>query len=301
MSAIMQPISIAISSSNKFWKQTLNYTVFDSTACLLGESAFWHPERKTFLWLDILAKKIFEKAKGKDVVVHQFELTPSAIVSAVAGNGVVIVCDQGILSYDLDRRHVTDLTPISLQQGYRTNDAGLDPVGRVVFGSMEHAPSGLNGMIYRVEETGDIMPLLSKVGIPNTFVWSDDGRKIYFADSYKQEMYVADYGDEGITNVAPLYNLVGGDVTPDGSVIIGGKLLNAEWNGARVAVRSIVDGQEKAEIPLPVMRPTSCAVGGEELNELLITSSAHGLSADQLNEYPHSGKTLVVSLADIEL
>jgi len=40
---------------------------------------------------------------------------------------------------------------------------------------------------------------------------------------------------------------------------------------------------------LPVANPTSCAFGGEGLDELYITSAALGLSEEHKQQYPQSG------------
>jgi sugar lactone lactonase YvrE len=54
------------------------------------------------------------------------------------------------------------------------------------------------------------------------------------------------------------------------------------------------DGEILREIALPVRCPTSLAFGGPDLRTLYITTASHGRSAQELAEYPLSGKLLAL-------
>ncbi|WP_417766210.1 SMP-30/gluconolactonase/LRE family protein [Spongiibacter tropicus] len=268
--------------------------VLDETQCVLGESAFWNSERQSYIWLDILKKRLYEK-RHESLACHVFEFTPSAVLKHEDKDCITLVSDAGIATYHLGRRCIIDNLPIKLESSFRTNDAGLDPQGRVVFGSMQWEPAGRNGVIYRLEKDGRIRELLSSIGIPNTFLWSDCGTKIYFADSYLQEMYVAEYRENEIANIQLLFRS-NGTATPDGSCRAGKGIFNAEWDGARVVLRSLNDGSVLSELPLRALRPTSCAIAGEKMDELLITTASDGMDDEQMAAFPLSGKTLIACL-----
>lgn len=275
----------------------MNIFVLDETQCVLGESAFWNNERQSYLWLDILKRCLYEKRRER-LDCHDFDFTPSAILRNEDAACITLVSDAGIVKYHLNSRRILELLPIALEPGFRTNDAGSDPQGRVVFGSMEWEPTGRHGEIYRLEKDGSLRKLLSNVGIPNTFLWSSCGKKIYFADSYLQEMYVADYRENEIANIKLLFR-PNGDATPDGSCQGEVGMFNAEWDGARVALRSFDDGRVLSELPLKALRPTSCAVAGEKMDELLITTASDGMDDQQMAAFPLSGKTLIAYLKSV--
>ena len=209
-------------------------TVFDSKHCQLGEAAFWHAERGCFLWLDILQKVLLEKSEAGNLVEHKFDFTPSAIIPSGISDDIQIISDIGLISYDFENGEPKLIKAFNLPDDFRTNDAGLDPLGRVVFGTMEWHPTGQNGRVFRIEEDGKLTTLVDNIGIPNTFAWSSCGRKVYFADSYVNTMYVANYSEAGISNVLPLYQFPQPQ-TPDGSCVYGGNIINAVWGGARLA------------------------------------------------------------------
>ena len=54
------------------------------------------------------------------------------------------------------------------------------------------------------------------------------------------------------------------------------------------------NGEILREIVLPVRCPTSVAFGGSDLRTLFITSASHGRSAQELEQYPLSGKVLSI-------
>jgi sugar lactone lactonase YvrE len=80
--------------------------------------------------------------------------------------------------------------------------------------------------------------------------------------------------------------------TPDGlTVDSGGFIWCARWGGWKVA-RYDPTGKVEREIRLPVEYPTSCAFGGDALDELYITSAWTRLSEAQRKEQPAAGDIL---------
>jgi sugar lactone lactonase YvrE len=278
----------------------MSCNIFDRTQCELGEGAVWLPRRSSFVWLDILSRKLFEKSNSglTPAVVYDLQYTASAILIErdQSPSTVLLVADSGVYQFDLDTGESHVKHQYSLPASHRTNDAGIDPMGRVVFGVMEWEPSGLNGWLSRIDLDGNIDVLMDGVGIPNTFVWSDDGSFMYFADSYLQKMYSANYSI-GLSGKVVLFSLDGG-ATPDGSELVGEYLYNAEWDGGRVTKRSIETGKVVAFASLPVPRPTSCAFGS---GSLIVTTAKANLTQSQLEKWPCSGMTFLISLDEFEV
>ncbi|AKH67854.1 gluconolactonase [Spongiibacter sp. IMCC21906] len=278
----------------------MGYFIFDDTSCELGESAVWIEARQSFVWLDILSRKLFEKSVlgSASTSIHKLQYTASAILIPFgeAGAVVLLVANNGVYEFNLDTGISFVKYSYNLPDTHRTNDAGLDSIGRIVFGVMEWEPSGLNGWVSRINLNGTIETLIEKIGIPNTFVWPEDGSVIYFADSYIQTMFHAEYS--GVTSSRhELFSLSNG-ATPDGSAIENGFLYNAEWGGWRVTKRRLHDGKLVADFKLPVPQPTSCAVAG---NKILVTTASVGLTDIEMKQFPCSGKTFLVSLDEFEI
>ena len=76
---------------------------------------------------------------------------------------------------------------------------------------------------------------------------------------------------------------------PDGLAVDSeGFIWSARWGGWKIT-RYDPTGKAEREIQLPVQYPTSCAFGGERLDELYITSAWTALSEEQKKKQPGAG------------
>ena len=117
--------------------------------------------------------------------------------------------------------------------------------------------------------------LLDDLSISNGIGFSPNGEKMYFIDTPTKK--VAQYK----------YNLETGDIEfenhiieidgpgwPDGMCVdLDGNIWVAEWEGARIRKWDVNAGKILNEIKLPCPRVTSCCLGGENLDELFITTA----------------------------
>jgi len=72
-----------------------------------------------------------------------------------------------------------------------------------------------------------------------------------------------------------------------------GFIWSAHWVGWRIT-RYDPEGKVERVIPLPVGRPTSCAFGGPELNQLYVTSARTGLSEADRSAQHLAGNLLLI-------
>tara|TARA_R110001592_G_scaffold56881_4_gene173096 strand:- start:11424 stop:12266 length:843 start_codon:yes stop_codon:yes gene_type:complete len=268
--------------------------VFDHTVCDLGEGAIWLESCQSFAWLDILSRQVYEKSLAGPLRRYRLSFTATAILPPENADlaKLRLVADNGVYELDLESGGLLLLSEISLPSSHRTNDAGIDPDGRIVFGVMEWQPTGLHGWISRIEKNGQHVKLIEQVGIANTITWSECGQVMYYADSFKQVMYAVNYSG---LSVVEFYSLANTLATPDGSCEYGGCLYTAEWDGWRIAKRCMQSGQLLAELLVPAPRPTSCAIYNDRI---LITTARTELSEVELKAAPDSGKTFVAKLND---
>jgi len=68
----------------------------------------------------------------------------------------------------------------------------------------------------------------------------------------------------------------------------------AHWDGWQISRWNPQTGEKIRKIPLPVSRVTSCCFGGENFEDLYITSARTGLSDDQLKKEPLAGSLFVI-------
>jgi len=270
-------------------------TVFSGFRCKLGEGGCWHRDRKSFFWVDILEGKIFEKNLNGDSNHWKLDCFVSAVFEVENdANHLWVVSSLGLLLLSLDQGNWRVIHPLyGIGNGMRTNDAGIDPSGNLVYGTMHCNPENGSGKIYRLDKSGSVHVLVDNVGIPNTFQWINDGKILYSADSYLGLMYKFRYAN-GLVFDQKIFISLSPElgVVPDGSAIDSeGYLWNACWGGSKVQ-KIDKNGQVVEKIELPVSKPTSCTFGSR--GELFITSASVDMSVEDLKREPFSGSVLLI-------
>lgn len=107
---------------------------------------------------------------------------------------------------------------------------------------------------------------------------------MYYIDTPTLEVVSFDYDvvQGTIRNKQLVARLDESEGYPDGMTIDAeGMLWVARWGGKRVSRIHPAHGEVIAEVSLPVNCVTSCAFGGEQLDELYITTAQDDDSADQ--------------------
>ena len=270
--------------------------IFSPSHCQLGESPCWHPERESLFWLDILARKLYEKAPGQAERNWDLPATASRVIlDGCSTNALYLVTDQGLALFRPDTGHFQLLIPIALDEGYRTNDGGVDRQGNLVFGTMKWHPEPGCGKIFRITPQGNVAEIAAGIAIPNTFVWNREGNLLYLADSLQQKIYRFQYDANTPLGTPDIFlTLTQSSATPDGAAIDSDEILwNAQWDGFRVRAYS-PEGSFEKEIALPVPRPTSCCFGGPGFRQLFITSAWDGLTTEERDKYSLSGCTFCI-------
>jgi sugar lactone lactonase YvrE len=274
-------------------KDKCECSVFAPTACVLGEAPVWDDRRGGLFWLDILGKKLFFKAAGAEHSEWELPWIASAIFLPESDfDGVVLATEVGLATVDLAAgRHQVIARTGDEAPHMRPNDGGVDPAGRIWFGTMAKDDGGPPGAVYSWSAREGTRRVLDEISIPNTFVWTGDGRTFVMADSRRRSINRFSFNqEEGALQLrGQVVDLSSQMVEPDGSAMdVEDQFWNAQWDGGRV-VRFGTNGARSAEITVPTRRPTSCCFGGVALQTLFITSASVGLSASERDEYPLSG------------
>jgi len=179
----------------------------------------------------------------------------------------------------------------------RFNDGKCDPAGRFWIGTMAVAETRAAGSLYMVDRDLSHSVKIEGVTISNGMVWSSDHKTFYYIDTPTYEVVAYDYDIEtgNITNRQVVVSIPEKEGYPDGMTIDNENMLwIAHWDGWQVARWNPFTGEKLLSIPLPTARITSCAFGGDDLQDLYITSASIGLTEKQLEEQPLAGSLFVV-------
>ena len=250
-----------------------------------GEGPIWSSQEQALYWIDIYNPCVyrFYPATGKleslDVAlpITALALRASGGMAAATRNGFAF-WDPRTLEFDFIANPQADKPYI------RFNDGAVDPCGRFWAGTMnEEDPEASDGCLYRLDPDGSIHRMATGFTVANGIGWSPDNRTMYFTDSLRRMILAYDYDSAAgaISNRRPFVHVPEEEGFPDGLTVDSeGFVWSAHWGVYKVR-RYDPTGKVEREIMLPVQNVTSCAFGGENLDELYITSAWQSLSEEE--------------------
>lgn len=243
---------------------------------LHGEGPCWLARTGELAWVDMLAGRVLATSlAGGSTRAISVASPVAAIVRPRAAGGLVVATETGVVLLNDDGGEATPLCEIVGAGGVRMNDGGCDPQGRFWCGTMAYDAHDGGGALYRVEADGSWATTLEGVTISNGLGWSPDGATAFYVDSMARgiDAFAFDGASGELGERRRLVDIDESTGLPDGlAVDAEGGVWLALWDGGAVH-RYAPDGSLDAVVPLPCSRVTACAFGGDDLNELYITTS----------------------------
>ena len=260
----------------------------------LGEGPAWDAKTGTLYWVDILEKRVHFH-RGDENGFVQLDEMPGCL--APTRNGSLLVAARAsILDLDLATGKLTVLASVSEHENNRFNDGKCDPTGRFLAGTMNMDEKSPTGALYTFDGQ-TVTRLLDGIRISNGLTWSPDYKTFYYIDTPTREVTAFDYdlSNGQISNPRVVITVPEALGWPDGMTSdTEGMLWIAMWGGAQVTRWNPQNGELLEQIALPAKNVTSCVFGGDNLNELYITSARVGLDETDLAAYRHSGSLMRV-------
>lgn len=255
----------------------------------LGEGPRWHPQEQCLYWVDIEAKHYHRLHTATHT--HQiFEIGELVGVLAFRGRGgLILASERGFSFFDPEMQkleHIGD--PEAHKPTTQFNDGAVDRLGRFWAGTLGDP---FKNSLYRIDPDLSIHIMDTGFDVSNGMGWSPDNRVMYFTDSTPGVIYAYDYdlATGSISNRRAFVNRSGQPGVPDGlTVDADGFVWSAIWGGYCIEQYDPA-GKLERKIELPVGYPTSMAFGGENLDELYITSALYEIPKEERNRFPLDG------------
>ena len=272
----------------------------------LGEGITWSSLNSCIYWLDIMPKSVLFKIDLYSNKLETFDLPEFVTASSIISNNeIALVSNNGVNRFDFKTNSYERIIDVEKDIPLnRSNDGASDARGRLWFGTMQNnfnkdgsakSLDTKSGNLYCL--SGNQLNVVEKnLGIPNTFVWSPDNSKFYFADTIDGSLLEYKFNlDEGIlSDKKNFFNFDRG--APDGSTIDSeGFIWNCRWGGSCV-VKIDPKGRVDKIYELPVENVTNCVFGGNDLKTLFITTANNS----DKNKYDGSLFALNVNTPGIE-
>jgi sugar lactone lactonase YvrE len=274
-----------------------------ATPARLGECPVWSAAEQVLYWTDIEGQVMhrFDPVTGLDAT-RGFPGRVGTIALGAEPGELVLAVENALYRFRWESpgrlERLARLEPDG--NGNRSNDGRVDPAGRFVLGTMfEDATVGRStGGLYRVDGTG-VHTLRSDVGIPNGLVFDPDRDRVYWADTFTDQVIVADYdvatgvwGDD-----RPFFDYADHPGRPDGGCLDAeGGYWSASVTGWCVT-RVAPDGTLSERIEVPLEKPSMPAFGGADLDTLFVTTigAEHGRPATPGSDGAIPGSLLAIT------
>lgn len=251
-------------------------TLILDAGAALGEGPRWHAGEACLYWVDIARAELhrFDPATGTDAVRSLPE--PAGCFAFRRAGGLLLAMQSGFFTLA-----DWDATPqpfgprlLAGQPDYRFNDGRTDPAGRFWAGTVDTAKASHQATLYRLDPDGRATPMLSGMTTCNGAAFTADGRRFAHADTPTHRLRMFEVGEDGTLGPPrDVHAWPHGQGRPDGgSFDLDGCYWTALFDGGRV-VRIGPDGAIRAEVRLPVSRPTMIVFGGEDDRTAFVTSA----------------------------
>ncbi|MFG6494933.1 SMP-30/gluconolactonase/LRE family protein [Fictibacillus sp. UD] len=260
---------------------------------ILGEGPCWDSDHGVLYWVNILDKKV----NVYDPRIHKNrEIRLDQMVGTVAPRqygGLVVALQKGFYFLDLETEELTPIVdPESHLPENRFNDGKCDPFGRFWAGTMSLSEEKEAGSLYCLSTELEVEKKQDNLTISNGLAWSPDQTFMYLIDTPTKKVTRFDYDLQTghIENPTEVIAFPEGVGAPDGMTIDeDGMLWIAHWGGAQISRWNPATAEQLLSIPIPSLNVTSCTFGGENLDELYVTTARKNTSAENLDRFPEAG------------
>lgn len=243
---------------------------------ILGEGPIWHPGEKALYWCDNLKSSIqrYDPASG-DWRTWDMPEEVGSIVFRKSG-GIVGGTKSGFCFIDLETATFEPIAdPESDIPETRFNDGKCDRRGRYWCGTMDAGLSQPLAALYKLEADLSCHKMDDGIICSNGMAWSPDDKTMYFADTRAESVYAYDYDIETgtIDNKRVFISTLDMPGRIDGATVdTEGFYWCAHIHGGEIA-KFDPDGRLVDAVAMPVLQPTMCTFGGENLDVLYVTSA----------------------------
>lgn len=264
----------------------------------LGESPLWDDEEGFLYWVDGTGNRVgkpniwrYDPDTG-EVKNWTIDHDIGAMALRKSGGAVLALAD-GFYFFDFDENALELIEKIDVDiERTRLNDGKCDRMGRFYAGGMDDKEELAICGLWMLEPDLKVTKLDSGFITTNGPCWSPDNQTFYFADTFQQTMWAYDYDLEtgGLSNRRDFASSKDDAGVYDGSTVDAeGYVWNAQVIGGEI-VRYDPSGKEDLRIGMPVKNITSLIFGGDNLDEIYVTSMGRVLHPANHNEFAKETK-----------
>lgn len=263
-------------------------TVAWEVGALLGEGPAWITADCALWFVDIKRGDLHrhDPATGEN---RSLAIGGSPSFVLPDDDGALLVGNGRALQRVVDGRVSETIATIAMPAHNRTNDATVDPAGRLWLGTMDDGETQATGAVYRFDDRG-VTPVGGACTITNGPAISADGRWLYHVDTLGGTIWRFDIAARNTLEDGTLFATIAPEHGhPDGVTLDAeGHLWVGLWGGWALR-RYAPDGTLVGEVAMPCANVTKMAFGGPDLRTAFVTTASVGLSDADRARQPLAG------------
>jgi len=258
---------------------------------ILGEGTLWVPSHNSIYFVDIKKKRILIlniKSNKKKIIKIDKEI---GFLSHIKNNTFLLGLKSELRIINIRNRKILKSIKIEDDKPLnRINDGKTDPKGRLWFGTMDNPERKIkNGSLYCLDKKLKLHKVDKKYYITNgpafinndTFLHTDSGLKTIFKIKINKKFKIIEK-----TKFLKFSKKEG---SPDGMTIDSKKnIWICHYGGACITVYNL-KGKRIHKVNLPAINITNCTFGGNNINEIFVTSALKGMKKNEIKKYNLSG------------
>ena len=258
----------------------------------LGECPLWRQDRNELFSIDVENRELLKRKSSGILQRTKLQRRPASF--GWRKNGLVFAFRNGLALTDFDAQVEKEIKCPQIDFGSeRFNDGAVDKNGFFWIGSFNPRFEKGAGSLYRLDHNLKLHKAASGFTMSNGIAWSLNGNTMYLADSRPGKLFAFDFNlsNSEVGNRRILIDYSEEKARPDGITVDAENCIwVSEVEAGRVA-RYSPDGTLISVIKTPVSKPTSLTFGGEDFQQLFITSMRVGLTNLDLKKEPNAGGT----------
>ncbi|TRZ68575.1 MAG: SMP-30/gluconolactonase/LRE family protein [Comamonadaceae bacterium] len=257
--------------------------IADCQDCV-GESPVWDTRAQRLWWVDIEGPFIRCCKPGSDETLQSWvmpERVGCIALTDVVGQ-LVAAMETGIAIVTLHKGGESDCQwlahinhPVA---GMRFNDGRCDASGRFWVGTMvmDMTLASAHGGLYCLDERGLTGPHVAGLLTPNGLGMSPDGLSLYLSDSHPQVQKIWVFNLDATTGTLShqrlFVDMLEWPGRPDGAAVDEEGRYWICGNDAGQIHAFNEQGKWEQSLNVPMPKPSMCAFGGSDLDQLFVTS-----------------------------
>ena len=270
---------------------TSNPKILWRLKCKLGEGTLWVKDHNSIYFVDIKKKKFFSlntKTNKKKV----FKVNKEIGFLAHIKDYIFVLGLQGELRIQniKTKKIIKSIIIEKKIKSNRINDGKTDPIGNLWFGTMDNLERKIEkGSLYKLDKKLVITKVDLNYRITNgpafinhlNFYHTDSGKRLIYKIKINKKNKIIS------KKIFKKFSLKDG--SPDGMTLDKNKnLWVAHYGGACISVfnsRATLIHR----VQLPAKNITNCTFGGQNNNELFISTATKGMNKEMLKNFRYSG------------